>query len=654
MDFLQRECGQGTGGERGRRGRDAAGRSTRGSSAAGGGSSKRSDSRLASAKGVPQSRDGDWRCSSCSFQPNFGFRQKCWKCGKARGAQQPAGGGKFTNLAAGPIGANSSRPLLGGGPGRMGADASGDKSPTFRVPGASVAAKAVAARASAAAASSVQATGIGKQGMGGGGNAGTGSSKCDTNLLDEDGFQTVRRRGGRARNSAAGDLARELGSDADDVDMAGNATPGAEDEEGVDEDDDDGAEAEPEPTALRQRWQQEIVVVKQLARQGIKPDHPAMVAACEARDEAEKKWREAKSPAPLATRLGWAQKKLDRAIGIQAETRLEMVELEKDFNAKWAVLQARMEEDSERVNKRRRQLQTVQEEAGGSATQRLRGGGGEAVRKACDTLRHTVAPALVELAEQLGTGTEAWATVNGLLSTLSSSQQVMEEALDNAAPTFNMAYEDESVWSESHDLRDSPFDHDAQAADGGGMYAQQQQQCTHQAWQQHQPQHLQQEQQWSDQREQNYGGDGGDAMHWHHWHQAGWTCAPRWRENGHGQWTRTSWADAWESEHCADADMDEPPEPQCKHRRQGGATYDKDEAAAGTGGGDPGMAGQSSQAPSQQRVGEGDRHHAEMLANVVAAAVKAGVQPITASGEDLQLLDAQQLAAWAAENIPPN
>ncbi len=172
-----------------------------------------------------------------------------------------------------------------------------------------MAAKAAAARASATATPLAQAAGSGKQGLGARGIAGAGSSKDKAKLCDEEGFQTVQRRGGRTKGGARDNLVDELDSDADDVDMAGDATPEAEADEGADEENDDGAEDEPEPTALRQRWQQEVGIVKQLARQGLKPDHPAMVAACEARDEAERKWRGAKSPAPLATRLGWAQKK---------------------------------------------------------------------------------------------------------------------------------------------------------------------------------------------------------------------------------------------------------------------------------------------------------------------------------------------------------
>ncbi len=516
-----------------------------------------------------------------------------------------------------------------------------------------MAAKTAAERAATAAAPATRTESLGKQGQGARGGAGAGSSGDQTDLCDADGFRLVQRRRPRPKPGTQENQAEVQCSDADDVDMDGEAEPESDAEDDGDAHDDEGAEAEPEPTELRQRWQQEVGIVRRLARQGLKPDHPAMVAACDARDEAEKKWRGAKPPAPLATRLGWAQKKVDRAIAIQSETRHALEELDKDYKAKRSALQARMDEDAARVRKRRQQLQAVQDEAGGTGAQRRRGEGGEAVRQACNTIRLKVAPALAALAEQLGTGTEAWSTVNGLLSTLTSSQQVMEEALEEGAPNFDIADGDESVWSESHELQEVFGDTGAQSGDGGGWQLQQQQQGTHPPWQQHHQQY-QQEQQWPQQDDQGHGAEGGGAQQWQGWHQANWTGAQRWREEGHGHWTRTSWADAWEHEHGADAEMDEPHEPQSKHRRQGGAAYDS-EGATGAGGGAPAAAGQSGQATTQQQSAcDGDRQRAEMLSHIMAAAIAAGVQPVTSTGDDLQVLDAQQLAAWAADNLPPN
>ncbi len=324
-----------------------------------------------------------------------------------------------------------------------------------------------------------------------------------------------------------------------------------------------------------------------------------------------------------------------------------MSALEKEYDTKKAELQSRMDEDTARVRKRRQQLESIQAEAGGAPAQRMHGADGEAVRRACDTLRQEVAPALAALAEQLGTGTEAWSTVNGLLARLSTSQQVMDKAAEATAQMFDLADGDESYWSESHDLQAGTGGDGAQTGgcDGGDP------QLAQQSWQPPQ-QHHQQGHQWSGHFGTDQGGGGGEAQSWNHWQQSDWAAAPRWRESGHGQWTRTSWADAWESEYCDDADMEEQSEPQSKHRRQGGAAYDSEEQQTGAGGSSFSPTAQACQGPPQVQASDAARQHSEMLSHVVAAAINAGVQPLTTSGEELHVLDAPQLAAWAAENIP--
>ncbi len=328
-----------------------------------------------------------------------------------------------------------------------------DKPPTFRVPGASQAAKAAAARATSSSAPTAAQLGARRQGPGAPGHSGAAPQKEKQETDDDDGFRLVQRRKGRNGGGAKKDLADGQGDGGDSMDLDDSAEPAGGGDDDLDEADDDAPEEAPGPSELRQLWQQEVGVVRQLARQGLSPDHPAMVAAIAARDDAEGKWRGAKTPAPLATRLGWAQKKLDRAISIQAGTRQEMQALERQYNDSMAELQARMAEDSERVRKRRQQLETIQTEAGGGVpSQKMHGADGEAVRRACDTLRQEVAPALAALAEQLGTGTDAWATVNSLLARLSASQQVMDKAAEATAQVFDLADDDESHWSESHDL----------------------------------------------------------------------------------------------------------------------------------------------------------------------------------------------------------
>ncbi len=644
--FLQQECGDGPGGGE-PRDRGTAGRGAGASGASSGGRGRRNDGR------ADQRREGDWQCRHCKFQPNFAFRRSCWKCGKGRGGPlPPAGGGRQGGRAAGPVGAGGSRPLLGGGAARAAPPAAADQPPSFRVPGSSLAAKAAAARAAQSLPQSGPPHGTRQQGAGAPGPRGAAPATAKLDDIDDEGFRTVRRRkrrGGGGGEGDSGDVREEA-----EVEMDCDSDDSAGDEDG-DADGAEGNETEeaPSPSELRQRWQQEVGVVKQLARQGLGHDHPAMVAAVAARDGAEDRWRGAKAPAPLATRLGWAQRKLDRAVTIQAGTRQEMLDLEQQFKADMAVLQSRMEEDTARVRQRRQQLEAVQEEAGGGAGQRRRGVDGEAVRKACSTLRQEVAPALAALAEQLGTGTDAWATVNELLGKLATSQQVMDEAAEASTQVYNMADGDESYWSESHELPGGDGGGPSQV-EGHGSEAPQSAQRQQQQRPQQPPHPLpQQRQQWDGRTgEDHHDGDGG-AHSWGSWHPTDWSSAPMWQERGHGQWTRTSWADAWEVEHGIDEEMEEEQaEPRCKHRRQGEASCASGEQQQAAVGGCLASAVQADTAPLQEQARDASRQHSDMLSHVVEAAINAGVQPLTITGEELHVLNMQQLMAWAAENLP--
>ncbi len=83
----------------------------------------------------------------------------------------------------------------------------------------------------------------------------------------------------------------------------------------------DGDE-EPEPEHLRQLWEQEGKAVRLLEQQGLPDTSPVLIAAREARDRSEENWRKAKKPQPLAVRMGWMQKKVDRAAKALERARL--------------------------------------------------------------------------------------------------------------------------------------------------------------------------------------------------------------------------------------------------------------------------------------------------------------------------------------------
>ncbi len=638
-DGGQRRGFGGGGGGGGRRGGGSAGGAGAQHAIAEGEDSRGSRGARGATGATSTTRPGDWGCR-CGFSPNFAHRTRCYSCGKPR-AQSNGDGAKGRSLTAEPVGANGLRPQLAWDRARWGPQPTLDLSPTTRVPGASVAARrdlaadaaVAAARAAKPAASGSAATYL---------QAATVDKGPRPKVLDEDGFEQVPTRKKTAKAAASRDGATQPG-DNDAAGMAAGAEAaaagghkeagdggGKKGDDGGDDigggDDDDG---EPGPAELRRKWDEEAALVRQLAKQGVPADHPAMEAACRARDAAEQRWRGAKDPAPLGIRLSRAQAKLDRAVEVQGSTRAAMVELEREFRAKYATLQERLDGDSQKVAMRRRQLEEIQEEAGAQAPHGVRPGGGEAIKRVCSTLRE-MAPAISVLAGQLDAQTPAWQTLNGLLGSLESSHKLLEGAVGHAkeeARAYNIGdgadgNASEWSWSESHDLAGHA---DAaggrQAGLGNGFNGQA--------------------------RLQGGGGSSppavADPSHDHDmgsgqwWEAGGWMQGQsKWRECGYGQWSRTNWADAWEQGGDG-GDGGEAVEPHAKHRRQddGGEAMQQS--------GVPG--------PATPRGADEVRSLADRAALVTRAAIDAGVQPLTADGQELHLLDAGQLDAWVAENL---
>jgi hypothetical protein len=368
------------------------------------------------------------------------------------------------------------------------------------------------------------------------------ASATDAMRDDEGPWEQVRRRGWNRR-----------GTSRQDGDAAvGNANGGAEGPaDGVDGDVQDAeegpgdaaAEAAPSPTDLQRAWHDEVALVKRLRQQGLPSEHPAMRAACAARDGAERAWRDAKDPTPPAVRLARVQAKLDRAIALQAETRQTMRDCEQAHREKMRELQARLDEDASRVRTRRQQLEQVQEEVGAAGAGRANAERGEAVRQAHGALCREVAPAIASLVEQVDSSSPAWTTLNGILGTLAASSALLEKAIPPAttAQSFNIgdqgrgsqrADDDEwegwsDGWSESHELPG----HD-EAGGGGGHWGRDGGDL-----------------QGSEERRPEHSHDASMGTgEWWDSSPAQWPTCVRWQACGHGKWTRGSWADEWERE----------------------------------------------------------------------------------------------------------
>ncbi len=470
--------------------------------------------------------------------------------------------------------------------------------------------------------------------------------------VDDDGFQVVAGRRGRrggATTAEAGEAKRDGGPTHDSD--AQHADGDAGDAGGVGQGDDAGADSQPTTAALHQSWQDEVALVKRLRGQGLPDSHPAMRAACAARDAAENAWRGSKEPAPASIRLGRAQQKLDRAITLQADARQAITEAEAAHREKMSTLQATMRECADRVRLRRQQLRAVQEEVGAGAT--TTSGGTRQARVQLDAIRQVhgticgeVGPALAALVEQVGTDTPAWSTLNGLLGKLAISKAALEGAAAQPADQFDIgdggvddgdddAMGDEGTdWSESHELR-------AQAGGAGDPGDEQG------AWYG-----------WGDGRHD--GADVDQPMDTEDWWGAParrWGSA-RWQANGHGQWSKASWADQLEDEQGAvDDDDGQPPTARRRLDAAGSDQAAKEAQHQGQ---------QQSQQPAQQRgeaTGSGGepagadqdelrRQHNARVGRIVEMAVAAGVTPLTKGGEDLIMLGPSQLDAWIAECLP--
>jgi hypothetical protein len=119
----------------------------------------------------------------------------------------------------------------------------------------------------------------------------------------------------------------------------------------------------------------------------------------------------------------------------------------------------------------------------------------------------------------------------------------------------------------------------------------------------------------------------------------------RWQPSGHSKWRRASWADQSEEDPHGGAEEDGPPAAARRRLEAVPAGRDDDVARNGTTSATATAQGQTEDAETQKRL------HGERLDRIIAAAVDAGVNPVTARGEDLRLLDPHQLDAWVAENL---
>ncbi len=638
--------------------------------------------------GARQSREGDWKCSRCQFTPNFASRTRCFGCGEPRGGPAAARGGSLTS---GPVGAGGLRPQLAWGSARLGPPPG---EPTRRVPGASVA--AAAQSAAAAASSAASATAAAQRSAGGGvtrtaaaspanvwtSGAGTrrdAGQRGGGKRIDSDGFEEVvsrssRRRMDKAAGSSGGDVDMDLseadghrdGGAGEDATRDGGAWDGdwEEDEE---EGDDAPQPEETDPAALKRRLDREEATLRTLQREGVEDDHPTVLAATAARDAAADAWQAARKPHPIARRMGWVQRSLDRAYRSQEKVRAEMAHFDEQVKIQRDKIIERMEQARARVHKHRAALEDLQVEAGAEVyTAKKIARDSSVCAKLAGGMRDKVAPSVAALAAALTEGSEAHGHLNLLMAQLEGVQSELErhacddDADHEAYDIGDDEYHSDDAWSESHDLAWGAGNSNAtRAAARGPQELPRWQSEGHSRW--------------------NRGGKGdgggrteaaataaapavsaGTARATQHSPEGIATATPPRAPTGTEGATATPPAATSPTGKgsALRSDQGDGAESASKHRRGQAAedTADAYAAAQDTARALELMQHQQHAAAagsfgSEAAAQAAAQIHARKVAQVVTAAIAQGVQPLTADGEELIMLGPQDLSAWAAEHL---
>ncbi len=390
--------------------------------------------------GSREVREGDWRCAGCGFSPNFAARRSCFKCGAGRqrkpSERPPPPQRAATSL--GPVGASGNRPMLSAFAARGGAAADAEHSrggTGVATAGRSYAEAAAqprhrelhaAQRPTAHGATQAQA------------EARTGGSR--------QGEEAPIRRGRWADEEIPCDKYKDGddGSTYEEDDLAMDAEEEEELEGG------EGEWYEPTSEDLRQAWLRECRAVKELAARGKHGSSAALAAAREARDKAEEEWKRSRKPTPLPVRMGFAQRKLERAQASLERCKYALDEFDEETDRRRAELCQRIEDADARYRARVEQMDALHAEAGELAQGAQNRGGAARRAGGDDGVCDILVQGLKAIVETLDEGATARGEINLLLSKAASAAARSEhERYDIGGGDDDMDMEgDDATWCE--------------------------------------------------------------------------------------------------------------------------------------------------------------------------------------------------------------
>ncbi len=213
--------------------------------------------------------------------------------------------------------------------------------------------------------------------------------------------------------------------DSDDEDAGGDAVD--EGEEGGDAE--GGSKYEPDPSQLRAEFEEHARAVREMERAG--GFGPALGTMRLARDEAERKWREAKAPAPLSKRLIWAEAKLQKAQAALTKARHQLERFDEDTERKRAEYCDRIEEADRWYRWRQEQLEGIHAEAAGRRCGASGSGaadeGSTEVRK---RIRGRMLPEMQAILEEIQEGTDLHGRLALVVAELAGAETKLGTAQD--------------------------------------------------------------------------------------------------------------------------------------------------------------------------------------------------------------------------------
>ncbi len=219
------------------------------------------------------------------------------------------------------------------------------------------------------------------------------------------------------------------------------------------------------PEQLRTEYEAHARAVRDMEKKGkTYQGSPALETLRAARDAAERAWRNAKAPAPLPTRMGRAEAKLERAYTALTKARFAIEEFDGWAEQQRAELLQREQEADRWVRWRQQQLDELHQEAGGRVSGKKTGTAGTGHGAAVSgRIKDEFLPELQALIEHAQGNPEIIEKLTFLATGLESAGQALELDQAGAAECYDIA-DDGSDWPTGGDGR---YDGDAMDDDRG-------------------------------------------------------------------------------------------------------------------------------------------------------------------------------------------